>query len=704
MPADLRQGLEMKIRRIRIREYGPIGEFIMEPGLFEVIFGLNEAGKTALVELLVQILFKKTAANLRYEKAKSTAIDVEDNGRTYSFPQKKVNLELPVGDVANLMYVQASESTLFGARGETRFWDGIKAMLSRIGTGVTFTKLDEYIFEAVDLQPVKAEWKRTKQADVENDLQRKEALGSYIEKIGEIGKKESELAKLTTSHSVSKRRIEEIDQYKKYSNYSELLRLHNNYRETKTGAQDYERYKYEYLKEWQKLNLERDTRLGEGRKVKEIEEEVKQFEHDIGSLQGIDDYITREGLKRYAKTGEAQRKLPAITIPSVIMLLAIGFAVLGVFNLLPLVPALIFLAGAGSLFIYALYRRSAAKRVLADSREYLEKAKIVFPGIKNTEEIPDRIEENQEELITKRALVEEKRRIIDRLGSTRPADLIEKEISFLRSKTGLAELKDLEEKLTEKKRIDDELNRLGIKLTELLHENDPNKWERLINDRKVKQPAGEPDISAYRDLVEEQGMLQSKIDDLTREIKLFREVEQARVEVGDDHAAFVEFEQLKRKLDDYALEKEAALAAREILKEMSGELDDFIEDILRGKDSLSEYFKAVTGRYVRVIVENENFIVEDTSGRKYILESLSSGTQDQLLMCFRMAALTRVFTEGSFMILDDAFIFADWQRRDRLGQLLKGFVEKGNQVIYLTSDDHTRDLLVGYGARATVLK
>jgi hypothetical protein len=704
MPADLRQGLEMKIRRIRIREYGPIGEFIMEPGLFEVIFGLNEAGKTALVELLVQILFKKTAANLRYEKAKSTAIDVEDNDRTYSFPQKKVNLELPVGDVANLMYVQASESTLFGARGETRFWDGIKAMLSRIGTGVTFTKLDEYIFEAVDLQPVKAEWKRTKQADVENDLQRKEALGSYIEKIGEIGKKESELAKLTTSHSVSKRRIEEIDQYKKYSNYSELLRLHNNYRETKTGAQDYERYKYEYLKEWQKLNLERDTRLGEGRKVKEIEKEVKQLEHDIGSLQGIDDYITREGLKRYAKTGEAQRKLPAITIPSVIMLLAIGFAVLGVFNLLPLVPALIFLAGAGSLFIYALYRRSAAKRVLADSREYLEKAKIVFPGIKNTEEIPDRIEENQEELITKRALVEEKRRIIDRLGSARPADLIEKEISFLRSKTGLAELKDLEEKLTEKKRIDDELNRLGIKLTELLHENDPNKWERLINDRKVKQPAGEPDISAYRDLVEEQGMLQSKIDDLTREIKLFREVEQARVEVSDDHAAFVEFEQLKRKLDDYALEKEAALAAREILKEMSGELDDFIEDILRGKDSLSEYFKAVTGRYVRVIVENENFIVEDTSGRKYILESLSSGTQDQLLMCFRMAALTRVFTEGSFMILDDAFIFADWQRRDRLGQLLKGFVEKGNQVIYLTSDDHTRDLLVGYGARATVLK
>jgi uncharacterized protein YhaN len=66
--------------------------------------------------------------------------------------------------------------------------------------------------------------------------------------------------------------------------------------------------------------------------------------------------------------------------------------------------------------------------------------------------------------------------------------------------------------------------------------------------------------------------------------------------------------------------------------------------------------------------------------------------------------LTKVYSRGAFMILDDAFIFADWQRRERLARLLKDFVEKGNQVIYLTSDDHTRDLLAGYGARVTVLK
>lgn len=694
----------MKIKRIRIRKYGPISEFAMDPGSFEVIFGLNEAGKTALVEVLAQILFKKTAANLRYEKPENTAIEVEDDGQTYSLPQKKVGTELPAGDVANLMYVQASESTVFGARGETPFWDGIKTMLSKVGAGVTFTKLDEYIFDAVDLQPVKGEWKRSKQAAIEADLQRKEALGLYIGKIGEIGKKESGLAKLTTNSNIIKRRIEEIDQYRKYSSYSELVKLHNAYRETKTVAQDYERYKYDYLTEWQKLDLERSARLGEGRKVQEIEDEVKQLERDIVVLQGVDEYITREGLKNYTGRREAQKSKPSITVPSIIMLLALGFAALGILNIVPLLPTLIFLAGAVSLFGYVLYRRNAVQRFLANSREYLGKAQGVFPEMKSIDELPDKIEKNQEELITKRTLVEEKRRIIERMASARPSDLIEKEISLLCTKTGLAELVDLEDKLSEKRKIEDELRRLGVQLAGLLQENDPKKWERMISERKVRQPAAEPDVPAYGDLVEEQQMIQRQIDGLTREIRLFRDVEQARAGISDDHAAFVEFEELEHKLGDFELEKKAAFAAREILRGMSGELDEFIADILHGKDSLSEYFSAVTDRYVRVLVESENFKVEDKSCKTYALESLSSGTQDQLLMCFRMAALTKVYSRGAFMILDDAFIFADWQRRERLARLLKDFVEKGNQVIYLTSDDHTRDLLAGYGARVTVLK
>jgi wobble nucleotide-excising tRNase len=190
---------------------------------------------------------------------------------------------------------------------------------------------------------------------------------------------------------------------------------------------------------------------------------------------------------------------------------------------------------------------------------------------------------------------------------------------------------------------------------------------------------------------------------LTKEVRLFRDVEQARVGIIDDREAFQKYEELERELRDYEIRKEAALAARKILGDMSRELDEFIGGILQGEQGLSEYFRTVTARYQEVIVEKRNFVVVDEKGRKYRLEDLSSGAQDQLLLCFRMAALKNIYPEGAFMILDDAFIFADWQRRQRLARLLKNFVEQGNQVIYLTSDDHTRDLFSKHGARVVSL-
>ncbi|UCG31278.1 MAG: AAA family ATPase [candidate division WOR-3 bacterium] len=694
----------MRIKRIHIRKYGPIDELTVDTGNFEVIYGLNEAGKTALVEVLVHILFKRTAANLRYDKPESVSIEIEEDGRTENLPQKKIDIELPVGDVANLMYVQASESTVFGSRGETRFWDGIKSMLSRVGAGVPFTKLDEYIFDAIDLQPVKGDWKRSKATIIENELRRKEELGRYIEKIGEIGTKESRLANMIVKNDALKKQINEIDQYKNYLSYADLVKLHNSYGEIKTAVQDYERYKYDYLGEWQKLDLERNARLGEGVKVQEIESEVEQLEKDVGTLQEIEEYIAKEGLKNYTEGSMGQPSTPSIIIPFIVMLLAAGFTALGVLNFVPLLPPLILFTASLFLLIYVLYMRSLAQKLLSGRDQWLEKARMVFPEIGSIDELSGRIEKNQEALIKKRTLVEEKKRIIVRMASARSADVIEKEIALIRSKTGLAEISDLEGKLLEKRKIEGELNKVGTRLAGLLQENDPKKWERMISERKVKKPANEPDVTPYRDLLDEQKDLQRLIDDLAREIKLFRDVEQARVNVPDDHSAFVEFDRLEKKLRDHDLEKDAAFAAREILKSMSGELDEFIDGIMHGKDSLSEYYKAVTGRYTRVIVKNEQFIVEDRSGKRYTFESLSSGAQDQLLLCFRMAALTRVYANGTFMILDDAFIFADWQRRERLVALVRDFVERGNQVIYLTSDDHTRDLFGGCGARVTVLK
>ena len=96
-------------------------------------------------------------------------------------------------------------------------------------------------------------------------------------------------------------------------------------------------------------------------------------------------------------------------------------------------------------------------------------------------------------------------------------------------------------------------------------------------------------------------------------------------------------------------------------------------------------------------------MVVNRDGDVFNINELSSGTQDQLLLCFRIAAVKKIYPDGCFLLLDDAFIFADWQRRNKLVELLKKFTGDGNQVIYLTSDDHTRDLLNEHGAHVVTL-
>jgi len=111
----------------------------------------------------------------------------------------------------------------------------------------------------------------------------------------------------------------------------------------------------------------------------------------------------------------------------------------------------------------------------------------------------------------------------------------------------------------------------------------------------------------------------------------------------------------------------------------------------------------VTRKYKKIKIENQDFVAVDEEGNEYPINLLSSGARDQLLLCFRFSALKKLFPAGIFLLLDDAFIFADWERRCRLAELLKKFVDEGNQVFYFTSDEHSRDLLARYGASVTTL-
>ena len=65
----------------------------------------------------------------------------------------------------------------------------------------------------------------------------------------------------------------------------------------------------------------------------------------------------------------------------------------------------------------------------------------------------------------------------------------------------------------------------------MLSERDDKKWERIIKEMRAKRPEKEPGIISERDLKNEAQKIQERINELTREIKIFKEVEQTKFNI-----------------------------------------------------------------------------------------------------------------------------------------------------------------------------
>jgi uncharacterized protein YhaN len=101
--------------------------------------------------------------------------------------------------------------------------------------------------------------------------------------------------------------------------------------------------------------------------------------------------------------------------------------------------------------------------------------------------------------------------------------------------------------------------------------------------------------------------------------------------------------------------------------------------------------KFTAGRYGSVSLAEEGLYIESET-ESYALSDMSSGAREQVLLALRIGLASILCGQRSlFLILDDAFQYSDWQRREQLvGQAVQ-IVRSGWQVIYLTMDDDIRD-------------
>lgn len=107
----------------------------------------------------------------------------------------------------------------------------------------------------------------------------------------------------------------------------------------------------------------------------------------------------------------------------------------------------------------------------------------------------------------------------------------------------------------------------------------------------------------------------------------------------------------------------------------------------------------ITQRYQRVSLEGDRLIVSDKV-RDFPLNDLSTGAQEQVLLALRIDCAAHILgKQALFLVLDDAFQHADWDRRERLMDEVVRLGVKGWQILYLTMDDHNRELFQDRGVK-----
>jgi uncharacterized protein YhaN len=137
----------------------------------------------------------------------------------------------------------------------------------------------------------------------------------------------------------------------------------------------------------------------------------------------------------------------------------------------------------------------------------------------------------------------------------------------------------------------------------------------------------------------------------------------------------------------------AEIGLTDVLIRLRGAEDQKIVKALNDPEVANLILK-ITGKYHRLdLIDDQLYAYDDYS--HYPLQNLSTGAREQVLLALRLGIASQLCAGDTlFLILDDAFQHSDWQRRIALVESTVALAKDGWQVIYLSMDEHIRDLFL----------
>ena len=156
-------------------------------------------------------------------------------------------------------------------------------------------------------------------------------------------------------------------------------------------------------------------------------------------------------------------------------------------------------------------------------------------------------------------------------------------------------------------------------------------------------------------------------------------------------------EKLQDFIDKTENSKKNFLEVMKIYEEIEKEEEEKVSQLF-GKDSLvSKYFCQITGgiyQEVNFNLDEKRIKTKLKNGEILDVEKLSGGAYDQLYLSVRLALGEKLLNGNKgFFIMDDPFIKADMERLRKQIDILEGISESGWQIMYFTAKDEVKDVL-----------
>ena len=677
--------MSCRIEEISIQNLGPLTKFNFKPGLFSLIYGHNEKGKTFLVEFLIRSLFKNAARwNLRPGHGRGRIRLLSQDGRSHNYSPGSTNkLEdlwendagLPT-DFSRLLVVKGAELEFNQSEGGIDK-TVLKELLAGYGILDDITKKISKILQKAEICV------NTIRGTKKGEIEARERLMDHVRTLGQLfdqidkGYSGAQRKMLTDEKQSLEERIQALRDAKHHHAFILNQEINDLEKEFNQIPEDRLRQTRETLSQYR---MKIDEYKGKKKEQEETEKRCTHYDWLSGAHEFYQNYLEKEPAKQ----------------PWIFILLSfifiIGAAVLNYLSK-PMIATIALGTALVCIILFFMSTRIKARRSAEDrevkklEKEFMNRFNEPLTGLPILRERLFQMEEDysksrilKDQLYADLRQIENLKRkigegVLELYGEERQPEHWQKTLDDLNNKR-----RDLGNRIQGKK---EQLARLNVDTSDYQSEDPGIPYSDEMyefqqeNLKSVSRRLGEYeqklDTLKQRICQETSDSINTPWESLIQNLREIRE------------QAIAEY---KRKTAEIL----GKIIVHRILQDFRSDEDTKLVEGLHSEEVLQS-IKALTHRYDKLSLNGDQIVVSDAYD-DFVLSELSTGAREQILLALRIGFAQKLTQQDDplFLILDDAFQYSDWERREWLMDAVVQLAKSGWQILYFTMDDHIKKL------------